>query len=129
MHHFRQSIGRCTVARPLIHKHHRAPSVSPLPRCPVTCSKRGCSSTGTNKAKRGEKDRKRERVERLGKKGKGGTKTSKGKREKGRETTAAPGTAIFTLRHSWSTVGCCCCCCYLHSFAQIRGPFLDFSDE
>lgn len=29
--HFRQSIGRCTVARPLIHKHHRAPSVSPLP--------------------------------------------------------------------------------------------------
>lgn len=41
-------------------------------------------------------------MERLGKKGKRGTKTSKGRREKGRETTAAPGTAIFTLRHSWS---------------------------
>ena len=38
--------------------------------------------------------------------GNGGTKTSKDKkREKGRETTAAPGTAIFTLCHSWSIVG------------------------
>lgn len=76
---------------------------------------------------RGKRKREREGWEetRTGPEGNGGTKTSKGKREKGRETAAAPGTAIFTLCHSWSIVGCC----YLHSFAQITGPFHDFSDE
>lgn len=82
MHHFRQSIGRCTVARPLIHKHHRAPSVSPLPRCPVTCSKRGCSSTGTNKAKREERgERESRKVREEGKRWDKDIKGQEGKKD------------------------------------------------